>query len=600
MSADHKMADGTERLAKRVAVQQSCSRADAERYIEGGWIAVDGRVVEEPGFRVGASQTVSLLPGARLETLRPVTILVHKPVGVYANDEPGSARDLIVPANRMEGDRSPQRYLKRLLAGLRLVTPLERAASGLVVYTQEYPVARKLQEEARLVEQEYIAEVSGSLDAEGLAWLRRGLPYDGRPASPMQVSWQNETRLRFALKTPAPGFIEYACDAAGLELPAALAPLRIWPRSAERRRSTPDRCRTIPSRQRAEVFQTGRHARAGCADPGGCATGAPSRRARPAARSGHARAGRAVPPLRPGGAWPSSRRVGRAERRGRCRRLAAVARLSTAHHAGRPQPPGHAFRLSGRHGRGAADLHAAFTSADIDAVWCLQGGFGSWRLLDLLDYELLRRHAKPFIGYSDITALHLAIQRHAGFVTFHGPMLAQDLLNGREEPTESALYAMVGGRMGQGAWIGAPDYALPTTLMPGTATGRLAGGNLALICAMQARATRSTRATPSCSSRTSTKPCRASTACCRSWRRRASSNRSRACWRGFTRSGARDDAQFQYAFHPAARALRPAGHSVLAGWPSGHGDPNLTLPLGARVTLDATRQGLRLEQAVTR
>ena len=67
MSADHKMADGTERLAKRVAVQQSCSRADAERYIEGGWIAVDGRVVEEPGFRVGASQTVSLLPGARLE-----------------------------------------------------------------------------------------------------------------------------------------------------------------------------------------------------------------------------------------------------------------------------------------------------------------------------------------------------------------------------------------------------------------------------------------------------------------------------------------------------------------------------------------------------
>ena len=65
MSADHKMADGTERLAKRVAVQQSCSRADAERYIEGGWIAVDGQVVEEPGFRVGASQTVSLLPGAR-------------------------------------------------------------------------------------------------------------------------------------------------------------------------------------------------------------------------------------------------------------------------------------------------------------------------------------------------------------------------------------------------------------------------------------------------------------------------------------------------------------------------------------------------------
>ena len=51
---------------------------------------------------------------------------------------------------------------------------------------------------------------------------------------------------------------------------------------------------------------------------------------------------------------------------------------------------------------------------------------------------------------------------------------------------------------------------------------------------------------------------------------------------------------------PLRERFRPLGIPVLAGWPSGHGDPNLTLPLGARVTLDATRQGLRLEQAVTR
>lgn len=288
MSADHKMADGTERLAKRVAVQQSCSRADAERYIEGGWIAVDGQVVEEPGFRVGASQTVSLLPGARLETLRPVTILVHKPVGVYANDEPGSARDLIVPANRMEGDRSPQRYLKRLLAGLRLVTPLERAASGLVVYTQEYPVARKLQEEARLVEQEYIAEVSGSLDAEGLAWLRRGLPYDEQAglADAGQLAERNPAAFRAqdaraglhrvrlrrrragtAGLAPHPHRPPAARRAA--RRPMARAPgLRALlrpTRSAEQptySRSTPDRCRTIPSRQRAEVFSN----RPACSD----------------------------------------------------------------------------------------------------------------------------------------------------------------------------------------------------------------------------------------------------------------------------------------------------------------------------------------------
>ena len=206
------------RLAKRLATEQSCSRGDAERYIEGGWVAVNGKVIEEPGFRVGAGQTVSLLPGAKLEDMRPVTVLVHKPAGLSASDPHESALNLIVPANQMPGDRAGHRYLKRIFNGLKLATPLERAASGLVVYTQEYAVSRKLVEEGRHVEQEYLAQVRGTLDAAGLARLQRGLAYEGRPATPMKVSWQNETHLRFALKTPALGFIEYACDTAGLQL----------------------------------------------------------------------------------------------------------------------------------------------------------------------------------------------------------------------------------------------------------------------------------------------------------------------------------------------------------------------------------------------
>lgn len=208
------------RLAKRVAAEQSCSRGDAERYIEGGWVAVDGKRVEEPGYRVAPGQAVSLLPGARLEEARPVTILLHKPAGLYASDEAGSARDLILPENLMPGDRSGLRYLKRMFNGLRLVTPLERAASGLLVYTQEYPVARKLLEDSRHVEQEYVAQVSGQLKEGDLARLQRGLAYEGRAATPMKISWQNETHLRFALKTPDPGFIEYVCDSAGLRLQA--------------------------------------------------------------------------------------------------------------------------------------------------------------------------------------------------------------------------------------------------------------------------------------------------------------------------------------------------------------------------------------------
>lgn len=219
-------AANTDRLAKRLATELPCSRADAERYIEGGWVTVNGKVQEEPGLRVTASQTVSLLPGAKLEEGRPVTILIHKPAGMYADDQPGSARDLILPENLMPGDRSGQRYLKRMFNGLKLVTPLERAASGLVVYTQEFAVARKLVDEGRHVEQEYVAQVEGQLSEADLARMQRGMAYEGRPATPMKVSWQNETHLRFALKSPMPGFIEAVCEAAGLRL-LALRRLRI-------------------------------------------------------------------------------------------------------------------------------------------------------------------------------------------------------------------------------------------------------------------------------------------------------------------------------------------------------------------------------------
>ena len=61
------------RLAKRLATEQSCSRGDAERYIEGGWVAVDGKTVEEPGFRVAPGQTVSLLPVSYTHLTLPTT-----------------------------------------------------------------------------------------------------------------------------------------------------------------------------------------------------------------------------------------------------------------------------------------------------------------------------------------------------------------------------------------------------------------------------------------------------------------------------------------------------------------------------------------------
>jgi len=72
------------RLAKRVAEQIVCSRQTAEQYIAGAWVTVDQEVIQEPGFRVAPEQVVALLPGANLDPIAPVTILVHKPAGIDA------------------------------------------------------------------------------------------------------------------------------------------------------------------------------------------------------------------------------------------------------------------------------------------------------------------------------------------------------------------------------------------------------------------------------------------------------------------------------------------------------------------------------------
>ncbi len=213
------MTDEAIRLAKRVAAQLGCSRAEAERYIASGGISVDGIVVEDPASRVLPSQDVRVLPGASNEEAPPVTILLHKPAGfnsgVGARGEP--ALDCLTPESLAQSHGQP-RFLKRHLAKLTLTNPLETDASGLVVFTQDFRVARKLLEEGDRVEQEFIVDVTGAIKEGGLALLNHGLNFNGKPIPPMKVSWQSEHRLRFALKGVKPGLIDHMCGQVGLEI----------------------------------------------------------------------------------------------------------------------------------------------------------------------------------------------------------------------------------------------------------------------------------------------------------------------------------------------------------------------------------------------
>lgn len=213
------MTDEGIRLAKRVAEQAACSRAEAERYIAGGWVSVDGVVAEDPATRVTPGQQVALLPGARAEEPAPVTILLHKPSGANAGvGMRGAAALACVTPESLVATHGAPRFLKRHLARLTLCTPLETDASGLVVYTQDFRVARKLVDDAARVEYEYVAEVEGGIKEGGLALLNHGLTFNRKPIAPMKVSWQSEGRLRFAAKGVVPGQIENMCAEVGLTL----------------------------------------------------------------------------------------------------------------------------------------------------------------------------------------------------------------------------------------------------------------------------------------------------------------------------------------------------------------------------------------------
>jgi muramoyltetrapeptide carboxypeptidase len=157
----------------------------------------------------------------------------------------------------------------------------------------------------------------------------------------------------------------------------------------------------------------------------------------------------------------------------------------------RARPAPHLFErngyLAGDDATRAADLKALFADESVDAIFCGRGGYGASRLLPMLDYDLIRANPKILMGYSDITALLLAIYQRTGLVTFHGPMVTQSF-----SPYSLAEYKRVLLGSPVPIQLGSPPpfergegmvekLNRITTLVPGRARGRLLGGNLSLV-----------------------------------------------------------------------------------------------------------------------
>lgn len=132
--------------------------------------------------------------------------------------------------------------------------------------------------------------------------------------------------------------------------------------------------------------------------------------------------------------------------------------------------------LSGPDGVRVQLFNQAFADSQVDAVICARGGYGALRMLDKIDFDLIRRHPKIFVGFSDITAIHLALYKKTGLVSFHGPMAADF---GTAYDRQSLL-KVLSSKTAFGK-IPFPKGMRPKFMRSGKAAGPLLGGNLSLI-----------------------------------------------------------------------------------------------------------------------
>ncbi|MEP0844241.1 MAG: LD-carboxypeptidase [Phycisphaerae bacterium] len=255
----------------------------------------------------------------------------------------------------------------------------------------------------------------------------------------------------------------------------------------------------------------------------------------------------------------------------------------------------------------AEELMAAFRDPTVRAVLPGAGGYGTTRLLDLLDYEAIRQNPKVLLGYSDITGLHLAIQRKTGLVTFHGPVVSHGL-GSRENLTgfsrdylwRALLYRSyfdwAGQLLDEGYTYELPP-ALPElrALSSGRAAGRLTGGNLSLVCALMGTAFEvQTAGRVLFIEDTNEEPYRIDRYLSQ-LRLGGKFDRVSAVILGqFTNCESRKGEDSLSLEQVLADYFEGLGVPVIANFPAGHSRFNATLPINALVEVDADARRVRL------
>jgi muramoyltetrapeptide carboxypeptidase len=242
--------------------------------------------------------------------------------------------------------------------------------------------------------------------------------------------------------------------------------------------------------------------------------------------------------------------------------------------------------LAGPDGHRAAVLQQLFEDAHVDAIICARGGYGSMRILPLLDYDRIAAHPKVFLGFSDVSALLSAITRRCGFAGFHGPVVTT--LADASESTRTALLSAIASAA---PLVLSPPSAV--TVRPGRAAGVVCGGNLTTLCHLLG-----TPYEPSFRNRILFLEDRGEAA----YRidRMLTQLKLSGCLegvRGLMLGSFIGCGSDQEIFEIVGNRFADASVPILAGLPAGHTEPNLTLPLGVQAVLDADRHTLSFECA---
>ena len=210
------------RLSKLMSEKGLCSRREADELIREGLVQVDGEIVSTLGVKVSPDADIELLSRGRQRMQQKVSIALHKPIGYVSNlPEKGyePAIRLITHENQDPRFKDQKQFRYSMTKGLAVAGRLDIDSSGLLIFTQEGTLAKKIIGESSQVEKEYIVRVQGQICDNGLELLQHGLEIDGVPLKKAKVKWViPNKKLKFVLKEGKKRQIRKMCEQVGLKV----------------------------------------------------------------------------------------------------------------------------------------------------------------------------------------------------------------------------------------------------------------------------------------------------------------------------------------------------------------------------------------------